>query len=330
MGAKMQHDNYSIFFEHLKHINMSDTRQFLELLDPTTDNFTFQTIDDNSVRDDKRLLRTLHGSLDKMNRLNDLVSLNDRGAGVFITINQTTGRQRRKEDVVEIRSVFVDLDGAPLRPVYDHHIQPQIIVETSPGKFHVYWLTYDVPLDDFRAIQLALAERFNGDQTVCDLPRVMRLPGFFHRKREPFQTRIIRADDTPRYPGSIFARKPAEPHIANTNGPVGYREVMLAAAALEVIPPATEWHHRNYVGMAMWRATDGDPEAFEAWCKWLRKSGRYNEWHARRQWGKYGRYLQRSHKQPVGLGTLIAFANYADPDWRDRLIMDLMTNVGNV
>jgi Primase C terminal 2 (PriCT-2) len=38
--------------------------------------------------------------------------------------------------------------------------------------------------------QLALAELFDSDPEVCDLPRVMRPPGTWHQKGEPFQSRI--------------------------------------------------------------------------------------------------------------------------------------------
>lgn len=47
-----------------------------------------------------------------------------------------------------------------------------------------------LPLDAFKPAQRALAGKFQGDTSVCDLPRVMRLPGFVHRKGEPFVTRI--------------------------------------------------------------------------------------------------------------------------------------------
>jgi energy-coupling factor transporter ATP-binding protein EcfA2 len=36
---------------------------------------------------------------------------------------------------------------------------------------------------------------------VHDLPRVMRLPGFFHRKREPFQSQLLIAEDRPAFSG---------------------------------------------------------------------------------------------------------------------------------
>ena len=85
-----------------------------------------------------------------------------------------------------VRAVFLDLDGAPLAPVLKAGLDPHVVVESSPGKFHIYWLTDDCPLDQFERVQRALARRFGGDPSVHDLPRVLRVPGFLHRKNEPF------------------------------------------------------------------------------------------------------------------------------------------------
>ena len=51
-------------------------------------------------------------------------------------------------------------------------------------------LVSDVKLDEFTDLQQALIARFNGDPKVSDLPRVLRLPGFYHRKGDPFLVRI--------------------------------------------------------------------------------------------------------------------------------------------
>ncbi len=151
--------------------------------------FTFQTLDDNSARKDKRLVKVLHGTLAEHEKT--LVRLNDAGAGVFVTINQTDGKGRAKANIIRVRALFVDLDGAPIAPVRQHVIPPSIVIESSPQRFHGYWLTDDCALDQFKPAQQRLSQHFNADPSVCDLPRVMRLPGFIHRKAEPFMTRIV-------------------------------------------------------------------------------------------------------------------------------------------
>jgi hypothetical protein len=126
-----------------------------------------------------------NGALDK------LVKWNDKGAGVFFTVNATDGNGRQAHNIVGVRAVFVDLDGAPLAPVLECGLDPHDVVESSPRRYHAYWLVDDCPLDQFELVQRALAQRFGGDPSVHDLPRVMRLPGFIHRKGDPFVTRML-------------------------------------------------------------------------------------------------------------------------------------------
>jgi len=164
---------------------------------------TFQTFAE--PRRVARLARVLHGTLAQHGEA--LRRLNARGAGVFVTANATDGKGRKLENIRAVRAYFVDLDGAPLEPVQAAPLAPHVIIESSPGKWHAYWLLAPgAPLDDetFKGVQQAIAERFGADPKVCDLPRVMRLPGFLHRKRAPFQTRIVELRDAPRYTHAEF------------------------------------------------------------------------------------------------------------------------------
>lgn len=121
-----------------------------------------------------------------------LARANERGAGVFVTINEAVGG-RKKENIKSVRALFVDLDGAEIGPVL--MANPNIVVETSPDRYHAYWLAQDIPLSEFESSQRKLIERFDADPVVKDLPRTMRLPGFYHQKRDPFFVRIISIDE---------------------------------------------------------------------------------------------------------------------------------------
>lgn len=175
---------------------------FLSLLG--NDPWTFQTFDDDKERrkrngDKDPLARVVHGSLDT--HLAQLSQINEQGAGVYVTINETDGKGRSAENVVKVRAYFVDLDGAPIEPVTAWEMAPHIVVQSSPGKWHAYWLVSDAPCDSasFGRVQMGLIERFGGDRSVKDLPRVMRLPGFHHRKGAPQMVEVIhqRDDATP-------------------------------------------------------------------------------------------------------------------------------------
>ncbi|MBF0371588.1 MAG: primase C-terminal domain-containing protein [Magnetococcales bacterium] len=163
---------------------------------------TFQTFADGTQDNSSRLIRVMHGNLDQ--HAEELTRLNQSRAGIFFTVNETDGQGRKKGNITKVRAVFVDLDGAPLEPVQNAPLKPHIVVESSQGKYHAYWLVDSIRLEEFTLIQTALAQRFEGDSKVKDLPRVMRLPGFYHRKGEPFLVKVLDSIERNRYARSEF------------------------------------------------------------------------------------------------------------------------------
>lgn len=130
------------------------------------------------------------------------ISANEnKGQSIFFVVNE--GGQRG-EDITNVRALFVDYDGDDLAG-FEKRLAllpvPHIVVESSPGRRHVYWLVKGIALSDFRPLQRALIERLGTDKSIIDLPRIMRLPGFLNHKREPFTTQLISLDSRlPPYP----------------------------------------------------------------------------------------------------------------------------------
>lgn len=188
---------------HLIEPDVGMTKRFLDLIDPDCGGvFTFQTFSDRKAEGEKHKgdpnARVFHGTLDE--HLDRLVAMQRKGAGVFVMINKGDGvvhepnkTCRAKASVVEVRSLWVDLDGAPIEPVLMAY-RPDIVVESSPCKWHAYWPTRDCAIADFCSLQSQIAKKYNGDPTMADLARVMRIPGFWHQKGEPYQTRLIYPD----------------------------------------------------------------------------------------------------------------------------------------
>lgn len=176
---------------NIPNVDLQQTQRFLDAIAPNGI-YAFQTFDD-SDQGRKGLARILHGTLEQ--HAPELTRLNKAGAGVFIMVNRGDGQGRTEKNVVAVRAVFADCDGAPLEPLLDY--APHITIESSPGRYHAYWRMADCQLDQFSTVQHKLAAKFNSDKSVNDLPRVMRLPGFFHRKRKdaPFMTRILNVVD---------------------------------------------------------------------------------------------------------------------------------------
>ena len=159
----------------------SDARALLTLLAEDAP-VTFQTFSDRGGA--RGLAKILHGSIEQHG--DELQRLNDRGAGVFFMVNAGDGKGRTAANVTAVRALFLDLDGAPIAPVEACALEPHAVIESSPGRFHAYWLVDDCGPSKFGPLQKALAVRFDGDPSVHDLPRVMRLPGFTHRKAQPY------------------------------------------------------------------------------------------------------------------------------------------------
>ena len=183
-------------------ISKLDAAHFLRLV-VGEEPVTFQTFDDSKER--RRYLANIyHGTLE--DHFPVLQEYNERGAGVFFTVNVTDLQGRATENITKIRAVFVDLDGAALQPVLLAPLRPHVIVESSPGRYHAYWLIDGLPLERFSAIQKTLIKRFEADPVVFDLPRVMRLPGFLHLKGEPILVRMYEHIDRVPYDSEEFTR----------------------------------------------------------------------------------------------------------------------------
>jgi len=167
----------------------SGAARFLEVLDPTGEYFTFQTFDDDKRRRDGSLARVGHGAL--VDQFLYLWELNDQGAGVFVTPNATAlSGARNNENIVRVRAVFQDDDK---RFAGSYPLAPSIVVESSPGKFQRYWCVEGLSFEEFDGVMERIIADYGGDPDAKGLCRVMRLPGFFHRKAEPFLVRIVSA-----------------------------------------------------------------------------------------------------------------------------------------
>ena len=131
-----------------------------------------------------------------------LTSLNNDGYGVFFVVNETDGIGNKDVNITAVRAVYLDLDDAPLQPVLETGLAPHCIVKTSDikDKCHLYWLVSDLSVEEFKTFLQSLIERFGGDASVCNPARLMRVPGFYHNKGNPFISKVIHfTPDLPAY-----------------------------------------------------------------------------------------------------------------------------------
>ena len=191
---------------------------------------TFQTFDDLKNRKDWKLARILHGTLTE--HLAQLRHLNAQGAGVYVMVNEGDGNGRGEENVTALRAVFVDDDKGQLDPA-TLAVPPSTVVRSSPGKLHAYWnLRPGEPRDAFTPTQEALATKLGTDR-IIDLPRVLRVPGFYHRKdpAHPFLVELVSTSTATYSIAEVRAgfqldqvKKPEAPRPASTPATTGRME----------------------------------------------------------------------------------------------------------
>ncbi|MHA1540338.1 MAG: DNA-primase RepB domain-containing protein [Alphaproteobacteria bacterium] len=173
--------------------NIEQTKAFLQKLAPDAKEFDLRTFADNGAGN---LTRTFRSEFNA-ETIEKLTLLNQQGAGIFVTINESDGNGIKSENIKRVRAFFADFDKCEnvekqVQKLIKAPLRPDIIVQSSSFGLHAYWLVQDdAPLDEFKLIQQSIAKRWNSDSKICDLPRIMRLPGFFHQKSEPFLVKII-------------------------------------------------------------------------------------------------------------------------------------------
>lgn len=126
--------------------------------------------------------------------------LNATGSDVYISLNtfKERARGRTKEDLKEIRHLYLDLDEGGARKLEairqgNAVPAPNNVLNTSPGKFQVIWRVEGIDQDQAETMLRILAQRFGGDPAATDSTRVFRLPGFNNKKYpEDFQVTVSR------------------------------------------------------------------------------------------------------------------------------------------
>jgi len=165
--------------------DLAHAASFLDTLEERGQ-FVFQTFDDTEAKRPE-LARTFYGTLQQHHRA--LIAMNERGAGIYVTVNKTAGARRRAVDIVALRALFVDADGQPMPAAW--HRPPSMIIRRDDLHWHAYWiLSPDSALSAFTPAQKRLAAHYHTDPAVNDLSRVMRIPGFYHNKATPIMVTL--------------------------------------------------------------------------------------------------------------------------------------------
>lgn len=323
-----------------------------------TTSLVFQTFDDNADRQKKQAERAkLNGQRSRKDpyakvhvglwdqQKDRLATINNNGGGVFITVNHTEGG-RSIDKLQYIRAIWCEWDNP--EPLPDWPLTPHIVVESSPQKYHIYWLADDLSANDHHRLMQVMVAKWKSDPNAADVVRVLRLPGFLHRKVDTdkglrglaWKVRVLSADDrlvSPPYtlPQLIKGfkveeyeeeQKTQEKEQSRSSQDYGSRrtlpiDILEIRDALKFIPPE---ERATWLKIGMALASTRNKGAFQLWDEWSRSSDKYDEQDQYRTWESF-----RENKRPdvdsgVTLGTLYKIAKEAGWDresgWTKGLI----------
>ncbi|AMO93999.1 phage/plasmid primase, P4 family, C-terminal domain protein [Collimonas fungivorans] len=280
----------------------NEMRQFKKFIHPNV-KACFQTF---SKKSDLKKKSDYFVASWKSETRDKLVTANLDQMEVSMMINRGDGRGSK--NVTDITAVFIDCDDNKMtkEKLFTLPIPPQLIVETSPGNFHAYWLIKDCSVSQFKPMQKALAASLGADLNVCDPSRVMRMPGTISWKRDkPFLAQIIHIekDSKPIAVGSFVKKMKLEIQVPNTLSkktnedgdgastyvisPKKMTSDMRAKvkAAITGINADNRWLWFRF-GMAI-HSADCTNRGYDLWTEWSQKSTKFDEVDQRKNWGAF-------------------------------------------
>lgn len=180
-------------------LNWESAFNFLHLLDPVSTTHTFQTFPETA--DAKKLAASGKGPkpwqfLNKrlVDAWNDIEQANQQGFTVSSAVNElVAGHSRSGTDIKTVRAVWLDDDGNGVA-VEALPLSPSITVETSPGRYHHYWLAdgwsaLGEGRTDFDMVMRSMVDLYGGAPNTASLGQTLRLPGTWNHRfgeNEPF------------------------------------------------------------------------------------------------------------------------------------------------
>lgn len=270
-------------------MNKKQTQWFIERLTGSCDT----VVDWRLIHDKDKGCngKNLRGSIDEI--YDTLVAYNSIGWGIFCNINQMGAQS--------VRAQFVDLDNTLTSDAMYHQATSEgacIAVQSSPNKYHIYWFIQ--PYNDntrFTTLQRKLIQTYDGDKSIIDVTRVMRVPGFYHLKNQPV---LVQGWDLPNA-GNRYTIEQMEDGYKNINvishtmnrKPLG--DVDMQAPSMDLLKLALNLLNPNELArdewlsisaafkQSGWNHTD-DVTLFNIWSQWCESYERNDSSENRKLW----------------------------------------------
>lgn len=147
------------------------------------------------IRNKGEVKQRFYASLDEAlgdSVLSELRALNEQGWNIFFGASPRMRKSGEKADIAHVATFWADLDGKDypggkaeaLEKLLNFEITPTAIVDSGHG-YHGYWVLSEVVVvSDPKQLEGCMLgiERVLGSDSVHNLDRVMRLPGFVNMK----------------------------------------------------------------------------------------------------------------------------------------------------
>jgi hypothetical protein len=117
---------------------------------------------------------------------------------VYVSMNtiKPDSRSRTKDDIAEVRHVYLDFDDngtAAVQALMQRKDMPtpNYLVNSSAGKWQVVWKVEGFGQEEAERLMRHLVRETGADPAATDSSRVLRLPGFMnHKYAKPFWVRV--------------------------------------------------------------------------------------------------------------------------------------------
>jgi hypothetical protein len=296
---------------------VSDIDRFLSLLAPESDRHLFLTIAESPwAKANLPRIRLHEGRFEHL--AEELNLRNTRGCGVHLAVNELDAADPKKRTAANVRRIRVvwqeDDDGWR----GEFPLAPSIVIQTSPGRFHRYWLVEGYwPADDdgrsdFSAVMAGMVANHGSDPNPIDICRALRVPGFKHMKEASHLVELL-DDNGQRYTRErIVEAFAVTPEAITAKPDTGEAQIDWPRVidALKVIP-SDERPDWIKVGMALHHSYDGSDEGFEVWSDWSSASQKYDPREQQRHWNSF-----RDYPNPVTVASIFHLAK--EHGWEEK------------
>ncbi len=238
------------------------------------------------------------------------------GRGVYFVVN---GGGHSNDQVTSCRAIFYEHDNLDKETqLYLWESlglpEPTIQVDTGGKSIHSYWV-FDspIPVENWKQLQTDLLEFADGDRSIKNPSRVMRLAGAWHIKGDGTvnQSQIV-SNSGQRYSEEelrkivphVEVKQPQPPaqkkHYQHPSPQEKWTEIDWALSYLNALQPRRADDYENWlaVGMALKSANES---LLAEWESWSQQSSKYKPSECEKKWNSF-------KSAGVNLGTLAHFA----------------------